>query len=815
MSKNALFKKGIVITIIVLFIGMSILPTTGGILLEESLELTFYGNEGKTPPSSIDTLMEYHERLLHSHILGYESIFYSKEGESKLQREHSRCEVTGASLEEVVWTDICNKGEYTPHDPIYIEGNDGFTEENGVTGGNGTADDPYIIKGWEITGAYGIYISDTAAYFIVRHCLLRTEEGIHFFNVSHGTVMDVISEKGYIAFGISESSYVAIQNSTMKAQLAVSIIDSSYVSVSNCSINVTYLSLSGVYIENSMFIHLSDITIHSEEDDVTVGIMIVDSPHNVIEGCEVWNFNYGVEIVGSPDQTLRNNQFHDNNYNLWISPLDASDLSLDDFYHTIDDSNTINGKPILYMVNEGNLTFDGDEEIGFLGLVDCFNITVTNVTLHGNGMGVLLAGTEYSTIISSTYTENFYGVFLWGSPHNVIRGCQCERIFIFSSPNNVLRDNTFDDAVFDVWYNFGVYGVKPEDFCLDIDTSNTVNGKPVYYLVGEKDQVLQKNNIGYLGLVNCVNIKIKGAKISDTVQGILLVNTSATLQDCTLQGNLYGIYVYNSSGSTIVDSKLRLNEFGLNFEYASNNTVVDCDISLNMAAGFNMNNSYGNVIKRCKVIGNSFNGFQISNCWNNRFSFNTISLNVWGGINMDYSWGNEICFNTIKEGTTGIILCFSSQGNEIHHNSIHHNEFTGVHLQFSDNNSIHHNTIHHHRRFFGMGFFYSHGNQVDHNNFYDNEVGVMVAKCMVDLRENWWGSRDGPGGYGPGSGDTIEVNHATIYYEPWLKHRVFVLLHGLSYIVQSIFGMINCGGTHTILDGNEVDFDDTIVWKFL
>lgn len=787
MKQNSMHKKGVVITIIALFVGMSILPATGSILLEESLKPTFYENESKTTLNSIDTQMEYHKRLSQSHFLDYESMLYSKDGESQLQREQSRYEVTETPSEEV-WTDISNMGDYTPHDPIEIDGDDEFTEENGVTGGNGSVDDPYIIEGWEITGAYGIYISDTTAYFIVRHCLLQTEKDIHFFNVSHGTVMDVISEKGYIAFDVSESLYVTIQNSTIEAQLAVSIIDSSYVSVSNCSINVTYLS--GIHIENSMFIHLSDITIHSEEDDVAlVGIMIFDSPHNIIEGCEVWNFNYGIEIFGSPDQTLRNNQFHDNNYNLWISPLDTSGLSLDDFYHTIDDSNTINGKPILYMVNESNLTFDGDEEIGFLGLVDCFNITVTNVTLHGNGMGVLLAGTEYSAIISSTFAENFYGVFLWGSPYNVVRGCQCERIFIFSSPNNVLRDNTFDDAVFDDWYNFGVYGGKPEDFCLDIDTSNTVNGKPVYYLVGEKDQVLQENNIGYLGLVNCVNIKIKGAKISDTEQGILLVNTSATLQDCTLQGNLYGIYVYKSSGSTIVDSKLRLNEFGLHFEYASNNTVVDCGISLNMAAGFNMNNSDGNVIKRCKVIGNP-NGFQISNCWNNRISFNTISLNSWGGINMDYSRGNEICFNTITGGITGIILWFSSQGNEIHHNHIHHNEFTGIHLQSSDNNSIHHNTIHHHKEYFGMGFFYSHGNQVDHNNFYDNKVGVMVAKCMVDLRENWWGSRDGPGGYGPGSGDTIEVNYATVYYEPWLKHRVFVLLHGLLYIIWSIFGMI-------------------------
>ena len=36
------------------------------------------------------------------------------------------------------------------HDPIIINGNDDFTPENGVTGGSGTENDPYIISDWII-----------------------------------------------------------------------------------------------------------------------------------------------------------------------------------------------------------------------------------------------------------------------------------------------------------------------------------------------------------------------------------------------------------------------------------------------------------------------------------------------------------------------------------------------------------------------------------------------------------------------------------------------------------------------------------------
>ena len=36
----------------------------------------------------------------------------------------------------------------TPHNPIHISSNADFTVDNGVVGGSGTLNDPYIIEGW-------------------------------------------------------------------------------------------------------------------------------------------------------------------------------------------------------------------------------------------------------------------------------------------------------------------------------------------------------------------------------------------------------------------------------------------------------------------------------------------------------------------------------------------------------------------------------------------------------------------------------------------------------------------------------------------
>jgi len=89
-------------------------------------------------------------------------------------------------------------------------GNADFTAANGVTGGTGTASDPYVIAGWDINvsqspwhgqyynGPYpGIGISDTDAHFVVRnvyiHGLECTCDGaaaidIDFINVTNAVV---------------------------------------------------------------------------------------------------------------------------------------------------------------------------------------------------------------------------------------------------------------------------------------------------------------------------------------------------------------------------------------------------------------------------------------------------------------------------------------------------------------------------------------------------------------------------------------------------------------------------------------------------
>ena len=84
---------------------------------------------------------------------------------------------------------------YHSRGPIYIYGDAGFTAANGVIGGTGTADDPYVIEGWQVAVAYpytdyGIYVDHTSRYFVIRHCAVEgaRDAAIRFNTVQNGRI---------------------------------------------------------------------------------------------------------------------------------------------------------------------------------------------------------------------------------------------------------------------------------------------------------------------------------------------------------------------------------------------------------------------------------------------------------------------------------------------------------------------------------------------------------------------------------------------------------------------------------------------------
>jgi parallel beta-helix repeat protein len=143
------------------------------------------------------------------------------------------------------------------------------------------------------------------------------------------------------------------------------------------------------------------------------GMYLDHSKNNTISGNNITNNAVGIRISMSPNNVLRDNQIDNNSYNFGLSGGNFVD-----YVNDIDTSNTVDGKPIIYWVNEKDKTVPLDA--GYLVLVNCTGITVKNLTLTNNGEGILLAYTEKSTITQNTITNNGVGIFFYGSSRNNI-----------------------------------------------------------------------------------------------------------------------------------------------------------------------------------------------------------------------------------------------------------------------------------------------------------------------------------------------------------------------------------------------------------
>jgi len=116
-----------------------------------------------------------------------------------------------------------NVSAYTPHAPIYIDGNSGFTNASGVVWGSGTELDPYIIEGWEIDlyslHSPGIHISNTNAHFIIRNVFAHSGnwdymiivfDGIYMNNVANGYIEQCILSDNQNGIGLWNSNNINI-----------------------------------------------------------------------------------------------------------------------------------------------------------------------------------------------------------------------------------------------------------------------------------------------------------------------------------------------------------------------------------------------------------------------------------------------------------------------------------------------------------------------------------------------------------------------------------------------------------------------------
>jgi parallel beta-helix repeat protein len=269
-----------------------------------------------------------------------------------------------------------------------------------------------------------------------------------------------------------------------------------------------------------------------------------------------------------------------------------------------------------------------------------FSVNASNVEINGF---IVLSGIDlYSS--NNRILNNTASVYIWAQ-----------------SSGNTLRQTIMNDfGIESGTEGYYTYSYYVYHFVQDIDTSNTINGRPIYYLVNQSDRTIP-TDAGFAAIVNSRNINATNLSPESSSQGVLVVNsTDVTIANVSLKRHSNGIYVYNSSKITVRDFSCQEPTTylgtGVFFSYVRDSQLknVIFDLDTENSQPILLKNSDNNVI-RDNIIENSG------------------SNDLGSGIALQDSVGNTITGNSI-DGTMWALAIAGSNNSLVFHNNFLRNE---------------------------------------------------------------------------------------------------------------------------------------------
>ena len=340
------------------------------------------------------------------------------------------------------------------------------------------------------------------------------------------------------------------------------------------------------------------------------------------------NKDSGIIVLTGDSVLLENNSFKDNQaYDILIWDSTMIDLGsnilsaqglglrghqLKDFEtHSISTDNTVEGKPVRYLKNEVDITVPGGA--GQVILVACSRVTLKDEELPSRGMAVLVSFSDNITISGNKFLDCFESA-----------------VFLKKSENCTITGNSFQDATVGIELELSRYcslskntmkgcGIvitswNPEEWnSHTIDTSNSVNGKPVLYLKGRVGESVT-GDAGQLIMVDCTNISVDQQVFSATSIGISVAfSTGINFTDVECNFNtLYGIYFRDVVDISLSDVDCSGNlQTGLYVDDLWKGELTGCSFDLNGEHGIVLYDSSTTSVSNCSMSFNADTGIQL------------------------------------------------------------------------------------------------------------------------------------------------------------------------------------------------------------
>jgi len=313
------------------------------------------------------------------------------------------------------------------------------------------------------------------------------------------------------------------------------------------------------------------------------GILLVNTKNSEIRNCTLSNNKSGIRIRVSSNVNITQNDFSDN-YGEGVSVWESTDI-------------LVNENHIADNAESGVYFFDSKES----NLISDNRITGSSVGIH------LRASSNNNTISDNTITNSGQAILFTTSTYNILRN---NRMFDNEQNFCIVHDH-YSDPSRELPYLIN-----------DIDSSNTVDGKPMYYWINQQDKAVP-SDAGYVGLVNCTNITV--SNLESNVSGVLVAfTTNSLISQNKIENSDIGIKVWRGFNNSIVANYLTGNDVGIGIYSSTSNNVFWNTLS-NNNQGLRLSGASGNYIFR-NIISNNKNGIYLD--WaNNNTIYNNNFIN--------------------------------------------------------------------------------------------------------------------------------------------------------------------------------------------
>jgi len=632
---NNSIKKGVVVTVILLFISVSVIPSVPSEQTSTGETSTVDDNNAKgrrdgTQESAYRYTWVDNNLTNNRYIYPmYNYTHYTRDFRNRKIAVNTRINID-EKISSVTELSKNNKQTYNKNpsnrgsDVIYVP-DDYPTIQSAVD--NATAGDEIIVR----NGTYKENI------IVDKQLTIRSENGYknctikakkvsnHVFTVWSNSV----SISGFKVLG-SEEAGIYLWDANYCNISCNRIYDNIYgIKVSRSHNNTFYVNNLGHFWEGGYWgIWLKDShnnTIFqntiAEHHGIGIGIHMQHSNNNRVSNNVIKNNNYGFIIeASSNNNTIANNtvesnhhggiNFYSSYYNsifhnninstywdgIYLEESDCNRIKSNSFsndglfvfysYHNTIENNTVNGKPLIYLEDESDKVID--EETGEIILVNCENISIQ--------------GQEISNV------EN--GIEFWMTCNSTISECKIysnhfEAIWLAYSHNNKIKDNNLSYS----WSGLALYYSENNEICSNKFHKNRWEG--IYLDESHLNKIHNNTLIG----CDCNGIELKNSNKNDICYNNIFSHIHY----------FEGIVFYQSKFNNIYHNYIHDNSCGIRFYHANRNSIYDNIISDN-DEGVDFRESYLNVVNYNNLEDSAYFSYFILDF----LFFNFWNRNYWG-----------------------------------------------------------------------------------------------------------------------------------------------------------------------------------------